>query len=57
LIGKPKGRRIFERSRARWEDNIKIDLREIQGGKLWTGFIWLRTGSSGSVVSVLLQVI
>ena len=30
LVGKPEGRRIFERSRRRWEDNIKIDLREVE---------------------------
>jgi len=26
LVGKPKGRRPFGRSRRRWKDNIKIDL-------------------------------
>jgi hypothetical protein len=31
-----------------WEDNIKMDLREV-GGLLRTGFIWLRTGSSREV--------
>jgi hypothetical protein len=29
LIGRPKGRRPLGRPRHRWEDNIKIDLREI----------------------------
>jgi hypothetical protein len=29
LIGKPEGRRPLERPRRRWEDNIKMDLREI----------------------------
>jgi hypothetical protein len=29
LVGKPDGRRPFGRPRRRWEDNIKIDLREI----------------------------
>jgi hypothetical protein len=29
LVGKPEGRRPFERPRRRWEDNIKIDLREV----------------------------
>jgi hypothetical protein len=27
-VGKPKGKRSFGRPRRRWEDNIKIDLRE-----------------------------
>jgi hypothetical protein len=29
LIGRPEGRRPLGRSRHRWEDNIKMDLREI----------------------------
>jgi hypothetical protein len=29
LVGKPEGKRQLERPRRRWEDNIKMDLREI----------------------------
>jgi hypothetical protein len=29
LVGKPDGKRPLERTRHRWEDNIKMDLREI----------------------------
>jgi hypothetical protein len=29
LVGKPEGKRPLGRSRLRWEDNIKIDLRVI----------------------------
>jgi hypothetical protein len=29
LVGKPEGKRPLGRSRHRWEDNIKIALREI----------------------------
>jgi hypothetical protein len=29
LVGRPEGRRPLGRHRNRWEDNIKIDLREI----------------------------
>jgi hypothetical protein len=32
LVGRPEGRRPLGRSRRRWEDNIKIDLREIGFG-------------------------
>jgi hypothetical protein len=32
LVGKPEGRRPLGRPRRRWEDNIKIDLREIGFG-------------------------
>jgi hypothetical protein len=39
LVGRPKGKRSLGRPRRRWEDNIKMDLREI-----WIGvanWIWL----------------
>jgi hypothetical protein len=29
LVGKPGGKRLLGRSRRRWVDNIKMDLREI----------------------------
>jgi hypothetical protein len=29
LVGRPKGKRPLGRPRYRWEDNIKMDLREI----------------------------
>jgi hypothetical protein len=29
LVGKPEGKRLLGRRRCRWEDNIKIDLREM----------------------------
>jgi hypothetical protein len=32
LVGKPKGKRPLGRPRHRWEDGIKIDLREIGWG-------------------------
>jgi hypothetical protein len=32
LVGKPEGRRPLERPRRRWEDNIKMDLREVGWG-------------------------
>jgi hypothetical protein len=28
LVGRPKGKRPLGRPRCRWEDNIKMDLRE-----------------------------
>jgi hypothetical protein len=38
LVGKPKGKRPFGRSRRRWEDNIKMDLHEMgRGGMDWIG--------------------
>jgi hypothetical protein len=32
LVGKPEGKRSLGRLRRRWEDNIKMDLREIGWG-------------------------
>jgi hypothetical protein len=32
LVGRPGGRRPLGRPRRRWEDNIKMDLREIGFG-------------------------
>jgi hypothetical protein len=33
FVGKPEGKkRQLGRTRRRWEDNIKMDLREIGGG-------------------------
>ena len=30
LTGKPTGKRPLRRTRRRWEDNIRIDLKEIE---------------------------
>jgi len=35
LVGKPQGTRPLGRPRCRWEDNIKMDLREVGGGGDW----------------------
>jgi hypothetical protein len=35
------------RPRHRWEDNIKIDLREIGWGGEWIGWFWLRIRDGG----------
>jgi hypothetical protein len=37
LVGKPEGRRPLGRPRLRWEDNIKMDLREVG----WGGVDWI----------------
>jgi hypothetical protein len=33
LIGKPEGKRPMGRPRRKWEDNIKMDLQEVEGGR------------------------
>jgi hypothetical protein len=37
LVGKPEGKRPLGRPRCRWEDNIRMDLREIG----WGGMDWI----------------
>jgi hypothetical protein len=37
LVGKPEGKRTLGRSRHRWVDNVKMDLREIG----WDGLDWI----------------
>jgi hypothetical protein len=37
LVGKPEGKRPLERPRRRWEDGIKMNLREIG----WGGVEWI----------------
>jgi hypothetical protein len=51
LVGKPKGKRPLERPRRRWEDRIRMDLREIGWG-LWRGFTLLRIGTGGGLSSL-----
>ena len=35
-MGKPEGKRPLERSKLRWEDNIKMDLQKVGcGGMNW----------------------
>jgi hypothetical protein len=49
LVGKSEGRRPFGRPKPRWENNIKMDLREMGWGA-WTGLIWLRIRTGGKLL-------
>jgi hypothetical protein len=48
LVGNPDGKRSLGRPRRRWEDGLRMDLREIGGG--WIGFDWLRIGTGGELL-------
>jgi hypothetical protein len=48
LVGKTDGKRPVGRPRRKWEDNIKMNLR--QDGVAWTELIWLRVGTSGRLL-------
>jgi hypothetical protein len=49
LVGKPEGKIPLERPRRRWEDGVKIDLREIGLG-VWSRFTWLRLRIVGGLL-------
>jgi hypothetical protein len=45
LVGKSEEQRPLRRPRRRWEDNIKMDLQEVGGGR--GDWSWLRIGTGG----------
>jgi hypothetical protein len=55
LVGKPEGKRPLGRPRRRWEDGIRMDLREIGLG----GVDWIRLSQDRdrwrAVVSVVMN--
>jgi hypothetical protein len=44
-----KRKKTLGKSRLRWEDNIKMYIEE-QDMRVWTGYIWLRTETSGGLL-------
>ena len=43
LTDKPTGNRALKRSRRRWEDNIRMDLKEIGiNTRIWVDSAWDR---------------
>jgi hypothetical protein len=48
LSGKPEGIKLRGRSRGRWENIIKMDIKSIV--RMRIGFVWLRMGSSGGLL-------
>jgi hypothetical protein len=38
LVGKPERKRLFGIPRCTWEDNVRMDLKEIG----WEGMDWIR---------------
>jgi hypothetical protein len=43
LVGEPEEKRPLRRPRQRWEDNMRMDLREVR----WECVDWLRVETSG----------
>jgi hypothetical protein len=48
LVGKPEGKRPLGRTRHRWEDGIRMDLREIVFG----GVDWIRLAVVSAVMNL-----
>jgi hypothetical protein len=40
LVGKSREKRSVGCPRCTWEDNMKMDLRHIRWGGIWTEFFW-----------------
>jgi hypothetical protein len=53
LVGKPEGRRPLGRPRRRWEDNIKMDLREVG----WGGIDWINLAQDRDRWQALLDMV
>jgi hypothetical protein len=47
LVGKPEGNRPLGRPWRRWEDGLRMDLRDIGCGG---GSIWFRIGNGGGLL-------
>ena len=48
-MGIPDENRPLGKLRRRWEDNIKMDRREVGWGAQ-TGLLWLRVGTGGGLL-------
>jgi hypothetical protein len=46
LVVRPEGKEKTWKTRCIWEDNIKVDLREV-GWVALTGLIWIRVRAGG----------
>jgi hypothetical protein len=58
LMGKPEGKRPLGRPRHRWEDGIRMDLREISWGSVdWIELAQDRDRWRAVVNMVILQVL
>jgi hypothetical protein len=49
LMGKPEGKRPLGRPRRRWDNGIRMYLRETGLG-VWIGFDWPRIGTGGGLL-------
>jgi hypothetical protein len=48
IVGKPERKKTLGKPNSKWACSIKMDFRE--DGVMYTGFIWLRIGTSGGIL-------
>jgi hypothetical protein len=53
LVGKPEGKRPAERTTHRWEDNIRMNLREIG----WGGMDWINLAQNRDQLKALVNTV
>jgi hypothetical protein len=54
LVGRPEGKRPLERPRRRWENNIKLNLREIEiDGGNWIQLVQCRIQWRAFAITVM----
>jgi hypothetical protein len=53
VMGKPEGKRPLGRSRRRWEDGIRMDLREIG----WGSVDWIQLAQDGDRSQALVNTV
>jgi hypothetical protein len=53
LVRKPEGKRPLGRPRCRWEDSIRLDLREI----VWENVDWIHLAHSGDQWRILVNMV
>jgi hypothetical protein len=53
LVSKPEGKRPLRRPRHRWEDDIRMDLREVG----WEGVDWMHMSQDRDQWRVLLNTV
>jgi hypothetical protein len=51
LVGKPEEKRVLDRSRRRWVDNVELILKEIGSG----GVEWIDLAQDGDQLRVLVN--
>ena len=49
LMEKPEGKSSLGTLKSRWENTIKMDIKEING-RARSGLIWLRVGTGGGLL-------